>query len=164
MLGFYILGSCMGLCLGVLLWGGRHIVHSMLAFMGLSAALAGLYLWIGAAFVGGVQLMVYVGGVLVLLAYGIMLSADEELQPRRKGSISIALLNIGWAGSLVYAWQGLSFVPGGVSSEAHTLTQLGLLLMGTHGLILELVGLLLLVVLVGVVRLLAYAPKEQRYG
>ena len=39
------------------------------------AAVAGLFFLAGAEFLGAVQLMVYVGGTMVLLVFGVMLTA-----------------------------------------------------------------------------------------
>ena len=52
------------------------------------AATAGLFFLAGADFVGAMQLMIYVGGTLVLLIFGVMLTAQERVrldedQPRR---------------------------------------------------------------------------------
>ena len=44
-------------------------------------ATAGLYFLAGAEFVGAMQLMIYVGGTLVLLIFGVMLTAQSRLCP-----------------------------------------------------------------------------------
>ena len=41
-------------------------------------ATAGLFFLAGAEFVGAMQLMIYVGGTLVLLIFGVMLTAQER--------------------------------------------------------------------------------------
>ena len=46
-------------------------------------AVAGLFFLAGADFVGAVQLMVYVGGTLVLLVFGVMLTARGPLVSMR---------------------------------------------------------------------------------
>ena len=48
-------------------------------------AVAGLFFLAGADFVGAVQLMVYVGGTLVLLAFGVMLTARGPFASMRTG-------------------------------------------------------------------------------
>jgi NADH:ubiquinone oxidoreductase subunit 6 (subunit J) len=48
-------------------------------------AVAGLFFLAGAQFLGAMQLMVYVGGTLVLLAFGVMLTARGPLASMRTG-------------------------------------------------------------------------------
>lgn len=47
---------------------------------------AGLFFLAGAAFVGAMQLMIYVGGTLVLLIFGVMLTAQARFITMRTGS------------------------------------------------------------------------------
>ncbi|MGA2067273.1 MAG: NADH-quinone oxidoreductase subunit J [Thermoguttaceae bacterium] len=49
------------------------------------AAVAGLFFLADARFLGAMQLMVYVGGTLVLLAFGVMLTARGSLSSMRSG-------------------------------------------------------------------------------
>ncbi len=68
--------TCAGALVVVL---SRHIVR---AAMGLILSLFGvamLFLLAGAEFVGAMQLMIYVGGTVVLLAFGVMLTARRPL-------------------------------------------------------------------------------------
>jgi len=64
--------SC-GFALGVVLSG--NIVRMALYLVASLAGVAGLFFLAGADFVGGMQLMIYVGGTLVLLVFGVMLTA-----------------------------------------------------------------------------------------
>lgn len=57
----------------------RNVVR-MAFFLVLSlAAVSGLFFLAGADFVGGMQLMIYVGGTLVLLIFGVMLTAQGPM-------------------------------------------------------------------------------------
>jgi NADH:ubiquinone oxidoreductase subunit 6 (subunit J) len=49
-------------------------------------ATAGLFFLAGAEFVGAMQLMIYVGGTLVLLVFGVMLTAQEPLVSIQTGA------------------------------------------------------------------------------
>jgi NADH-quinone oxidoreductase subunit J len=65
-----------GFALAVLLTS--NIVH-MAFYLTLSlGASAGLFILAGAEFVGAMQLMIYVGGTLVLLIFGVMLTAQSR--------------------------------------------------------------------------------------
>lgn len=52
----------------------RNIVHSAFALMGTFVGMAGLYVFLGADFLGAVQVLVYVGGILVLTLFAVMLT------------------------------------------------------------------------------------------
>jgi NADH-quinone oxidoreductase subunit J len=55
---------------------------------------AGLFFLAGAEFVGAMQLMIYVGGTLVLLIFGVMLTAQEAFvsMRTRAGEVVVALI------------------------------------------------------------------------
>ena len=58
------------------------------------AATAGLFFLAGADFVGAMQILIYVGGTLVLLVFGVMLTSQDRFISMRtsKGEMLIALL------------------------------------------------------------------------
>ena len=62
-----------GFALAVVL--AANIVRMAFSLILSLAAVAGLFFLAGAEFVGAMQLMIYVGGTLVLLAFGVMLTA-----------------------------------------------------------------------------------------
>ena len=53
----------------------RHIFRSAVYLMCVLLAGAGFYLLLGAEFLAGVQVLVYVGGIVVLLAFVVMLTS-----------------------------------------------------------------------------------------
>lgn len=66
----------------------RNILHSAFSLLGTLAAVAGLYLYLGADFVGVAQLLIYVGGILVLLLFAVLLT-------NRIGALKITNLSTG---------------------------------------------------------------------
>lgn len=76
------------------------------------AATAGLFFLAGADFVGAMQLMIYVGGTLVLLVFGVMLTAQSQLVTMRtsSGELLTALL-LGGALLFVLSFTAMN-VPG----------------------------------------------------
>ena len=52
----------------------RSLIYSAFALLFTFFGVAGLYLLLGADFLASVQLLVYVGGILVLLLFGVMLT------------------------------------------------------------------------------------------
>src|SRR5262245_64134655 len=72
--------------LGVAL--SHNIVYSAFALMGALLGTAGIFVFLGADFLGAVQLLVYVGGILVLSLFAIMLThriADVQVSNRSVG-------------------------------------------------------------------------------
>src|SRR5690606_40449216 len=79
----FALVAC-GFALAVVL--ANNIVH-MAFYLTLSlGATAGLFFLAGAQFVGAMQLMIYVGGTLVLLIFGVMLTAQSRFVSMRTAS------------------------------------------------------------------------------
>ncbi len=52
----------------------RNLVHSAVALMGTLFGVAGLYVFLYADFMAAVQVVIYVGGILVLIIFGVMLT------------------------------------------------------------------------------------------
>lgn len=60
-----------------------HILRSALYLMGVLTLSAGLYLVLGADFLAGAQVLVYVGGIVVVLVFAVMLTRSEDLAEDR---------------------------------------------------------------------------------
>lgn len=52
----------------------RNLIHSAYALLFTLFAVAGLYVLLGADFLAAAQLLIYVGGILVLILFGVMLT------------------------------------------------------------------------------------------
>ncbi len=81
----------------------RHVVHAALWLVAALGALAGVYLALGAEVVALVQLLVYVGAVVVLVLFALMLTRapigvrrDLDAGPGRR--VVAALAGVGVAG------------------------------------------------------------------
>src|SRR3990170_8633091 len=74
-----------------------NIIYSAFSLLGTFAGVAGLYVFLGADFVAGVQVLIYVGGILVLILFAVMLThriTDVEITNRAAGRIP-ALIIVG---------------------------------------------------------------------
>src|SRR5262245_49960752 len=84
---FYLLATLtVGSALGVAL--SNNIMYSAFALMGTLLGVAGIFVALGADFLGVVQLLVYVGGILVLTLFAVMLThriADVHVSSRAVG-------------------------------------------------------------------------------
>lgn len=63
----------------------QNIVRSAAWLLFTLAGVAGIYFLIGADFVAGTQLIVYVGGILVLVVFGVMLTAQGPFISMKSG-------------------------------------------------------------------------------
>ena len=84
---FYLLAAItVGSALGVAL--SRSIVYSAFSLMGALLGVAAMFVLLGADFLGVVQLLVYVGGIIVLTLFAVMLThriSDVNVSNRAVG-------------------------------------------------------------------------------
>jgi NADH:ubiquinone oxidoreductase subunit 6 (subunit J) len=137
---------------------------------------AGLFFLAGQDFVGAMQLMIYVGGTLVLLIFGVMLTSQERfinMKPKADDFIWGLFAGGGLLGLLIWAamsvpeWRGMELAEVQQVAVEKTAAPLGLALLGARvddpsasGYLLhfEIVSVHLLVVLVGA----AYLARAKR--
>ncbi|QGJ70554.1 NADH-quinone oxidoreductase subunit J [Planctomycetales bacterium 10988] len=85
-----------------------NIVRMAVALIFSLSGAAGLFLLAGADFVGAMQLMIYVGGTLVLLIFGVMLTAQGPFISLKAGSgdwiIAVVMVGLSLAMLLPMAW------------------------------------------------------------
>jgi NADH:ubiquinone oxidoreductase subunit 6 (subunit J) len=126
-----------------------------LAFLGVAA----LYILAGADFLGVTQIMIYVGGILVLLIFGIMLTQKKKSDDsQHHNRVEILLSREVWgfllgAGVFVMLAKIISSanfkMTGDLISSRSTIKTIGVELMTSHLLPFEIAAILLLVALVG---------------
>lgn len=136
-------------------WKARPVHAALLLALAL-ALTAGLYLTIGAEFIGLVQFMVYVGAVAVLIVFSLLITrpGDEaEELARRPGALAAGLACVlPVAMVLLYAVsQTADLPPGADASPALPLATLGQSLFTTYAPAVLAVGVLLTAVMIGAV-------------
>ena len=140
---------------------GRNIVHSAVALIFSFCGVAGIYVLLDAEFLAAVQVLIYVGGITILLLFAIMLTtriaARVEVFNEQVG-IS-ALIVVGITAVLVYASVTGIKILGEAPPPLETAPALGRLLLTTHVLPFEVASVLLLAAMVGAI-ILARREKE----
>ena len=150
-------------CLGAAgVAASRSVARMAFALVVCLSAVAGLFFLLHAPLVGAAQLLVYVGGTVVLLIFGVMLTDAGPGAKVKIGLIETLAAAVVGAGLLaVLGWAAVGLggaVPAGVSPAAapETLRPVGLRFLGFAGatgggylLPFEIVSVHLLVVLVG---------------
>jgi NADH-quinone oxidoreductase subunit J len=130
----------------------RNIVHAAFYLLFTFFGVAGIYVMLGADFVAVVQLIVYVGGILILLIFGVMITNKITQVEIKTGTLHTlpAAIGVGLFTGIVGAvilnteWRV-------VESEmpASTLSAIGTSLITEYVVVFELLGILLLVALIG---------------
>ena len=135
----------------------RNPVHSAVALIFTLLSLAGLYLMLYAPFVAGVQIILYVGGIMVLFLFVIMLVNIEQMEKEHRFNRQwlvgiVTALALGGLMVFVY-WKGQAILPTAVQAlpEESNTQQIGINLYGRYVLPFEVASLLLLVAMVGAV-------------
>ncbi len=145
----YIFGGIAFLSATFLLFT-RNVLYSAFGLVIVLVSLAGIFVVLGAEFVAVAQLMIYVGGIVVLLLFAIMLTkatAQGKLISQRGRFISSILLGAGLYAFLAYLVYQIPQATPATLDEPVTMLGKGLL---TDFLIpLEVIAILLLAVLVG---------------
>lgn len=135
------------------LWRAQKLMYAGMSFLTTLLALALIFVLLGGEFVGVAQVVVYVGGILVLLLFGMMFMSagnPEVLDVRPKTSFLLVLLPILiTAGLLREVWAAAETLPQTEGQTHLSAKQLGVELIGFQLLNFELIALLLLVVLIG---------------
>ncbi len=152
---FYIVAglavvSALGVCFS------KNIVRMAVWLFGALGAIALLYFLLAANFIGAIQLIVYAGGTLVLLVFGVMLTARspwEKFEARRWEWIAAAGTCLVLTSCLCFVlckaeWAGVETVVPGVS-----VADLGRSLLTTYLVPFEAAGVLLMIVMVGAAHL-----------
>jgi NADH-quinone oxidoreductase subunit J len=131
----------------------RNLVHCALAVALCFVGLAGLYLDLGAQFVGLAQVLVYVGAVVILIVFAILLTRSDELPVPKAGRIASGMVvAAGVFGILAWAVMTQPVTPANMAAQPQaTIAQIGGSLMQRYLLPLEIVGLLLTAALIGAV-------------
>lgn len=79
-IAFWVLAGIIAVS-SVIVVAVRNVVHAALGLVGALMGAAGLFLLFGAEFVGLAQILIYVGAVVILFLFGIMLTASRPGRP-----------------------------------------------------------------------------------
>jgi NADH:ubiquinone oxidoreductase subunit 6 (subunit J) len=147
---YYFFGVLSALsALGVLLT--KHVFYGALLTIVCLLALAGIYILAFAEFVAIAQILIYAGGILVVILFGIMLTSKISGKPlvvTNRNIFAGALAAVSLFVLLVTQFQDLK-LPAAVPPNPAGITQIGVNLMTVFVLPFEIAGILLLVALLG---------------
>ncbi len=97
--GFFYLIASLSLIMAFAVVSSKKILRSALSLMIVLILSAALYFILGAEFMGGIQVLVYVGGIVVLMVFAIMLTGASDqhetegfLNKRKLMSAAVSIL------------------------------------------------------------------------
>ena len=133
----------------------KNLVHCALSLTVTFAGLALLYLQLDAQFAGFSQILVYIGAVAILVVFAILLTRGAGVPEYRNFSSSwLAGLAIAAGVFALLAWAVIKSLPASAASSPApqvSVQQIGVALMSSYVLPLEIVAVLLTVALIGAV-------------
>src|SRR5690349_24117913 len=91
---FYLIALITVISAGMVAFS-RNIIYSAFSLLGAFGGVAGIYVFLGADFVAAVQLLIYVGGILVLVLFAVMLThriTDVQITNRAAGRLPVLIV------------------------------------------------------------------------
>jgi NADH-quinone oxidoreductase subunit J len=147
---FYVIGGTAALCaLGCVLFS--NVVRMAVCLFGSLGTAAGLYFLMKANFLGAIQLIVYAGGTLIVIIFGIMLTSQSpklKFTPKKIELVAGVLACLALFAGMVIALTRTTWA-GSTTGGDYTIAQIGESLLTTYLLPFEVTSVLLLGVMIG---------------
>ncbi len=130
----------------------RSLIHSAFGLLFTFFGVAALYVLLGADFLAATQMVIYVGGILVLLLFGVMLTHklyDLNLKTDSYQLIPALIVMLSVFGTLASVMLKANWHSGGQRPMSPTTAEIGILFMKDYVLPFEVASVFLLVALIG---------------
>jgi NADH:ubiquinone oxidoreductase subunit 6 (subunit J) len=144
----------------------RNIVRTAVGLLFTLVGVAGLYFLLNAEFLAAVQLVVYAGGTLILIIFGVMLTSKSpfsRFEPKLAEVMMAMSFGLVLLISLIAAIVRAKFNSQMIDTGAYPLETLGQALLGDFLVPFELSSVLLLVVMIGAAYLAKGRKREDEY-
>ncbi len=144
--------------------GSKNLAYSAFSLLFTFLGVAGIYVMLGADFIGVVQLMVYVGGILILLLFGIMLTNKiTSVEIRNESTFVIpTIIAVGiFAAFLIFVMTETNWTTLAPQFPNSTIKLLGRELLTSYSFVFELLAVILLIALIGAATLARNDNKEK---
>ncbi len=161
-IAFYIL-SALTLGGGVAILFSVRLMRSVVYLLVSLFGVAGLFILMGADFLAALQVLIYVGGITVLLVFGLMLTGPSQFQNQEENrlkAITSGVCSVAIAIVLLLIVRKTQWPTGGVAAS-ETAGGIGRLLLTQNVFAFEIASVLLLVVLVGVALFMRLARSNR---
>lgn len=147
----------------------KNVLYAAFSLLLTLLGVAGLFVFAAADFLAVSQIMIYVGGILILMIFGIMLTNNKKMQRQnlQPNKIEVQHHNRFWAvivavllfwGFIKIIFEANFHIIGKEMQESSTVKQIGVNLMTDYIFAFEVIGILLLAALIGSV----YIAKKEK--
>ncbi len=141
---------------GVMAAGMRHILYAIIG-LGISLlGIAGLFLHLGSPFVAAMQILIYIGGIVVAIVFAMMLSLAMTVQPPRANrlkawfaALSSAMFLV--SVSLLLSRTEFATVEIPPPADAWAVAHIGHALLNHYNLVFETLPVVLLLAIIGAI-------------
>jgi NADH-quinone oxidoreductase subunit J len=153
-IGFGIIAACL-LSSALFVVVGKNLIHGVLWLGVTLATTAVLFVFVGAPFLAGIQVLLYTGGVITLMLFGVMLTRrherlmiENETTPNRRiPAIVMSALFFGTVSAAAYRTPALPALPSAPTST----NEIGRSFLSEHLLAFEVLSVLLLAAMIGAI-------------
>jgi NADH-quinone oxidoreductase subunit J len=163
---FYIFAALVGGgALGVVV--SRNIVRTAVYLLVTLLGVAGLYFLLDSEFLAAVQLVIYVGGTLILIIFGVMLTSKSpfaHFEPSLGEGVIAVSVGVVLLAALIMAIRSTALPPPmwPETTPRYPVVSLGVALLGDYLVPFELASVVLLVVMIGAAYLARARRREER--
>lgn len=158
---FVIIGSAL---LVVLL---KNIVRSAFALFFTLFGIAGIYILLGADFISVTQILIYIGGVMILIVFGVMLTRNVYSVEifNKLGTVVMGTFSAILTFTIIYyAIKDVPWIYIGYKPNLPTTRPIGIQLLTIYLLPFELASLLLVLAMIGAAYLIRTEVKTKKKG
>jgi len=130
----------------------RNLIYSAFALLFAFFGVAALYVLLGADFLAATQMVIYVGGILVLLLFGVMLT-HKLYEMKLKSEVfqlwPALILMLGLFSAIVTALMKATWFQGSIKPPEPTTAAIGKMFLSDYILPFEIASIFLLIALIG---------------
>lgn len=139
----------------------KNVIHAAYALALVLIGIAGVYVLLNAELLAVVQILLYAGGVVILLVFGVMMTSrlrGEKLLSESRNVVLGAIISLLIFSGLVWVISNHSFTISDATNQKDQVKEIGVSFLTNHIVAFELIAFVLLVALVGA----AYLAKMSR--
>ena len=162
LVGFFILAT-IGIFSALVVVTGKNMFHNVLFFGLFLLSTAGLYLILGGDFLAMAQIFGYVGGIVVLILFAIMLTqriTESEVEVTFKKGIAPFIITLLFLGTIFYIFKRTVFPVSPEVTQGFSTPAIGKLLLSSHVIPFEVAALVLLAAIVGALAIVQEEGEE----
>jgi NADH-quinone oxidoreductase subunit J len=153
-IAFYFFGA-LTIVFGAVVVFSKNIMHAAFSLLFTFFGIAGLYVLLSADFLAITQIMIYIGGILVLIIFGVMLTTritGVDVKTGKIGKMQLAIggvLSVLIAATLIMIFTTSAWHTADSKPIESTVNEIGTALLTNYLLAFEAASMLLLIAIVG---------------